>query len=245
MRVDLMQSSSSLSCRRAMTPGSERSSSRDSPGTCEIAVRPHRRRAAAAVARRLAAPDALPSGSRTAARAAAPGSGCRSRSQPRFTTSSRSPSLAAEIPQDERRRPEHRAVGPTLRQRAGSPDRSGAGEADRDAARTTRRCRSRSPRSSLQRSERRLVTGDGSAASTSGSRDARKLRQELPPSLDDRLLQLRLVVREVQERRRRRELLSLEQHRRRRAEQRQRGQRAKPAGRRHWCSRRPNGVFAT
>ena len=66
-----VQASSSFCASSSISPRSERRRTAAAPGTWQMRMRPHRRCAAAAVARRLAAPVHRPTGSRTAAPAAA------------------------------------------------------------------------------------------------------------------------------------------------------------------------------
>ena len=211
---------------RARTAGARPTS----PGTCRCDVRPQRRRAAAAVSG-----DSLLQCTRPPAaerrRQQRLRHRLRSRSHPRFTISSRSPSASAEVSQHERsgamtapsgrRAPARRITGSVAPQM----------RSDRGAARTVRVAFAlrEIELAALERLLRRPATAappgppDPSRSGTA-TRNSRR-----PVAIG--ALQLRLVIREIQERRRRREFLPLEQHRRRRTEQRQRRQRPQTAGR--------------
>ena len=142
---------------------------------------------------------------------------------PRFTSSSRSSSVVAEVAQHERVVAEHRAVDAARRAGARTPGRRGAASAGRGAARSASACVSRSRRSSLQRSNVCGVAGIGQRGLHLGrSRGCGNCARNSARPWRTSSAQLGVVVGEVEERRRRRELLALEQHRRRRAEQQQR-----------------------
>ena len=187
MMRERQASSSSLLPSSSMSPGSERSRIAAAPGTCRCECGRTGGVPAAAVAGRLAAPQHAPTGSPRGGASSGSGTGLQVEVAPEVDDQQPIAVGASEVAQHERRR--RRAPRRPAADRAAAQDHGIAApqlQSDRGAARTSRRWRSRSPRSSLQRSKVSSSTGDGSAASTSGSRHARKLRQELPPPLRHR-----------------------------------------------------------
>ena len=161
-----------------------------------------RRRPAAAVVGILARPAHLPARGRRAARGAARRTTPASMSTPRFTTSSRSSSVARRrVAQHERLGAEHRAVDRCPRPVRGTPRRCGAARADRDAAARCVAVRSRSSQSSLQRSNVSAIVRHRQPRLHFARRRGSGTADELGASLLHRRGELRLVIGEVEERR--------------------------------------------
>ena len=181
------------------------------------AVGIERRRALAAIRRRLAAPHHSPSrpdgGASSGSRA-----GVKSRSQPRFTTAGDPPCDRVKIAQQQRPRAEHRAfrpVRPRAREhRIVAPQREqiavqrvGLGVA---LAFAPNRASQRSKVVALRRRRQHRARPRSSVRLGNCARNSTR-------PWSTAVGEVGLVIGEIQERARRRELLSLEQHRRRRA----------------------------
>ena len=118
------------------------------------------------------------------------GIGVSSRSGPRLTRSRRSCGIAAAVTAARTHAVAITAPSTRRAPRRRWRRRSAGSRGDLGAARYAAALRSRSAESSLQRSNVSSSSATAARACTSGSRDARELRQELAPALPDRLTQV-------------------------------------------------------
>ena len=196
------------------------------PGMRQSASASQRRRAAARRSASSSLDQSSAHAGRPAARAAAPGAGSRSRSQPEVDHAAAGRRSLRRRSGGRTPRAEHRAVD-----RAPAAANAGSSRRSRSRSRCSayalgvRVALAPDRACSARTSPRRPATAATSAALGIRQRWRNCARNSRRP-VANRLAQLLAVVGEVEERRRRGELLPLEQHRRRRAEQQQRRQRA-------------------